>query len=465
MPDQNRRNLLKLGLVLGGAAVIGVGAIELASLLSNSKPNDGRTTTTISSVSPSSTTTSTQPNIPLVVRDLNQLIQPFSNDLTRFGNGQILDSEMKAGNPTYNGLIQDAEALRDALRKYKPQNTESLGQQKRIDQIALAGLNIYSWTSRMLEDDLTVASGYMPKIKSSIQHNLDAIQHPAGELARQLQEELYPDQSYSENTGKTLTDIKNEQLISPRNRFTLQYLRNSSSGSSLKQLIEDYNPQADATTDYKTVTEEQLALIGLNILLHNTDDSNKEYVRTSLENGIKRNSSLGQIASRGMTLIDERIVALQGGYFQSIDSAYGELPSNHIELTDYDFALGLINKPSFQKIFKDIPTVSSVNNWQTVSCDSFYNIASRAGRDCYQIWLTPPSTAAAAGIKYNGKYFWLGIGRTVPGSLYDISGRTGLSYNAERKHAFWIVAKPLFGTMNTIPVLAYNPEKGIVLGP
>jgi hypothetical protein len=472
----SRRKFLKIA--GASAAVLAGGALGLYSLVTIPKNRQQSATTSVQASSSattasSSSASSTNQNIPLVVRDLNQEIQAYLSDLTKFGNGEITNSEMKADSPTYRGLLQNAEILREALKKYEPQNTESQGQRHRLDQIALGSLSLYSWSSRMLEDDI----GPIPPILD----NFSALRGCAQTILANLEYDLHPENTGDEravaNIGKTFTDVKNETDIAPlmRNKFKAIYdALSPDARASLKQMIESYNPNADAIGDYKKISEENLGILGLNRLLSRheftLDDEYRTAAITTIENGTSRGSSLGKIANRSntpMTMLDQ---ASAENWKDKIMSAYSELPSNHREMTNYDLALALMNTPTFINLRNDF--IKDMNpdpiEWQRME-RMFTAVYSLADRDSYFINLYRGDTWwHNTGIEDKGKYFWTDFwespGKIIgtPPSLRDISSKD-FGYGGYRQYYNWIVAKNLFGWTNTIPVFIYSPGKGIVV--
>jgi hypothetical protein len=477
MIDRSRRHVLKLSLVLGGGVALGVGAYELASLLPKSNGDGSQTTaeTSIQTTESSTETTiasTTVQNRPFAAKDLQQEITPLFNDLQAFGDGITDPYSLEAGSDVYTKLTANAENLRKAIANYRPQNSETMGQVRRLDQIALGALNLYSMTSRVLEDDVGAPS------RSSISQNLRVVRYPLSELRNLLDAEVNPDETYVQNSGKFSTDIATEYLIAPRFRPGFKALYDSLEASSkarLKQLFESQgSPTAEAITDYKKVTEEQLAIAYLNNDLLWMDQDNQKYMQTVIENGTKRNSSLGEITSRTRTMIEERNAAsqnpypltLKDGYAQYIDSVYSELPSNHTELNDYDFAMAAMKTPSLVALRHQLIDVQHAdyhygNDTLVISSRVFHNVAALADRDSYVVVSSPEgSNINISCAENNGKFYSMEF-NTNPPRLDDISNKN-FGYGGFRKSKFFIVSKPSFGTINVIPIFVYNPQKGIV---
>jgi hypothetical protein len=478
MINKARRDLLKFSLVLGGAAALGASAWELASLLpkpesSGTQPTTGTVTQTAAgSMVEKGTSSTTSRNIPLAVKDLQQEITPLFNDLQAFGDGLTDPYSLKAGSDVYTRLVSNGENLREALANYEPENSETIGQVRRLDQIALGTLHLYSWTSRMLEDDMGAP------LRSSIGQNLRVVRYPLSELRNILDAEVNPDQTYVQNSGKFSTDITTEYLIAPRFRPGFKALYDPlepTAKSRLKQLLENQeNPTTEAIADYRQVTEEQLAIAYLNNDLLWMDQDNQKHIQTVIENGTARNSSLGEITSRARTFIGERNAALQAGYSQYLDSAYVELPENHRELSDYDFALTLMKTPTF---LSERKVGYPENAWDTEFRLEriFYGTASLAERAVYTVSVHPWGSDQnfvdhRAAIKQDSKYYVTAVhgGKYAPTAdqlgpplLYEISDRNW-GYTGYREYTFIIVAKSSFGTINVIPMFVYNPQKGII---
>jgi hypothetical protein len=471
-----------------GSAVIGASALGLYGLNDSWSSGQGNTSRSASSTSSQAgSTATTSQTMPLAIKDLNEPVMAQFNDFgSIFGNIDLdRTSLLKQGSETYAKAKASAENLRNALKNYKPQNTETEGQVRRLDEIALAGLYIYDWTSRMLEEDLNVADivpgPFKPyDVTSSIGNNLHSIRYPARQLYSQLGSEINPSKEYAQNAGSVFTDINVETAISPEYRTDLKSLYDWLSPDSrarLKKFLESYTPQVGALNDYKEISEDQLGIMNLNILLSKMTDNNQKDIVTLIDNADKRgDSSLGKIASRANMIIDERIAALQSNYSQYVDSVYSELPSNHTELNDYDFAVAVMKTHTFLTERK----VGYPNNaWDTEFRLEriFYGVAALADRDAYKLSVHPWGSDETfvdhrAAIAQSGKYYVTSVhgGRAAytaeqlgPPLLYDVSDRNW-GYTGYRAYNFIIIAKSLFGTINSIPVFVYNPEKGVVLG-
>jgi hypothetical protein len=224
----NRRRFLKYAGATGGVLLAGALGYEFNPFATPVQTQISTTTATQRRVATQTTssTSTTEPNVPYVVRDLDQQIQPYFNDLTSFANGQIANSEMKANSPTYSHLLQNAESLRDALRKYTSPNQESEGQAKRLDQLALSGLHLYSWTSRLQEDDLKILNDHRfdpPQLKAA-----------SGEVLQLLDEEIAPSSEFTSGMGKFQTDVSTENNIAPSYRPNFAILYNYLDGDLSK---------------------------------------------------------------------------------------------------------------------------------------------------------------------------------------------------------------------------------------
>jgi hypothetical protein len=393
--------------------------------------------------------------------------------LRAFGEGLTDPYSLKAVSDVYTRLVSNGENLREALANYEPENSETIGQVRRLDQIALGTLHLYSWTSRILEDDMGAP------LRSSIGQNLRVVRYPLSELRNILDAEVNPDQTYVQNSGKFSTDITTEYLIAPRFRPGFKALYDPlepTAKSRLKQLLENQeNPTTEAIADYRQVTEEQLAIAYLNNDLLWMDQDDQKYIQTVIENGRARSSSLGEIVSRARTFIEERRAALQNpypltlkdGYAQYVDSAYSELPENHAESNDYDFAMAVMKTPSLVALRHQLIDVQHAdyhygNDTLVISSRVFHNVAALADRDSYVVAASPRDAGVSVScIENDGKFYFMRFNADPVPILTDISSKD-FGYGGFRKDEFWIVSKPSFGTINVIPIFVYNPQKGVI---
>jgi hypothetical protein len=472
----NRRRFLKYAGATGGVLLAGALGYELYPFAAPAETQIPTTTATqpqLPTPTVSSTSTSTTiPNVPCVVRDLDQQIPPYFNDLTSFANGTIANSEMIANTPTYQNLLQDAETLRQALSDYQPQNTESEGQRRRLDEMVLGTLSLYSWYSRMLENDI----GPIPPILD----NLSGIRGCGKVILNRLEYDLHPENSGDDravaNIGKTFTDVGNETNIAPlmRDKFKAIYDRlNPDARASLKQMMESYSHSADAIGDYKRITEENLGILCLNDLLgrheFTVDDEYRRNAVTAIENGTSRGSSLGKIMNRSNTLMTMMDIASAENWKDKITSAYSELPANHREMMNYDLALAILNTPTMIALRdEDLANKEISNNW--ILKRLFTALYSLADRDSFFInAYRTEDWVINAGIGQNGRYFWPDYWESpgqrpgTPPSLADISSKD-FGYSGYRQYYYWIVAKNLLDWTNTIPVFVYRPGRGVVVG-
>jgi hypothetical protein len=474
----NRRRFLKYAGATGGVLLAGALGYQLYPFAAPAQTQISTTTQqqVTTQITSSTSTSTTELNVPYLVRDLDQQIQPYFNDLASFANGTIANSEMKADTPTYQNLLRNAETLRQALSDYQPQNTESEGQRHRLDEMTLGTLSLYSWFSRMLEDDI----GIIPPISD----NLSAMRGCGKVILNRLEYDLHPENSGDDravaNIGKTFTDVKNEADIAPlmRNKFKAIYdALNPDARASLKKMIESYSPNADAIGDYRKVTEEDLGILCLNDLMGRHEftvgDEYRTAAVTAVENGTSKGSSLGKIANRSSTLMTMMEMASAEGWKDSITSAYSELPANHRELTNYNLALTIMNTPTFINLRNDSiktghvdPTLSWILKRMLTA------VYSLADRDSYFINAYNTQTTDwgdNTGIEQDGRYFWTDFwesyGKAIgtPPSLTDIADR-GFGYGGYRQYHYWIVTKNLLDWMNTIPVFVYRPGRGVVVG-
>ncbi len=451
MIDLNRRRFLKYA--GASAAVVGASAVGLHYLL---KPP-----TATQTYSTSSTSTKTTSDAPLVVKDLNKEISQYNADLSSFVSGNI-----------DRGMIKNAETLRSALRTYAPSNRESEGQAKRLDQLALSGLHLYSWASRLQQDDV--------KAITDKRFNPPDIMPASSRISELLGLEIYPPPDYLRNVGSFQTDVATEHFIAPslRPEFAALYdSLNANNRAALKGAFETYNPDADSIQDYKQVSEEHIWLTDTNgwlkWLFDTPGDVYRKDVHTVFENGFARSSSLGKIANRAYDLLPRRSYAQRDGYSQYVDSAFSELPSNHKGMNDYDFAFAVMNTPTFinlrnKAISPDKTTVDpSVEFMLPKMLGAVFSLASR---ESLTLTAFPyhGSYFSSSAVGFNGRYystdFWESPDQIVgtPPSLNDISN-SDFGYGGYRKDLFWVVTRSILDYWNTIPTLVYVPGRGVVI--
>jgi hypothetical protein len=441
-----RRTFLKLALAASGAAALGYLGYDI---FAGSKPaNTGNTTTT----SQISSSTISLDQSPLAVKDLQPEISVYNSDLTAFVNGRIDQS-----------MIQNAKNLRTALRNYSPKNRETEGQTKRLDQLALSGLLLYSWALRLQQPDVNAVMNskyYPPNIILA-----------ASRIIKFLTQETSPSKQYLANIGKYQTDVSTEHFIAPPLRPEFATLYNSldqDTRAQLKQAFESYNPNADSIQDFKQITEEHIWVTSMNGLLKWPLDNppadlyNKD-VKTIFENGIAKKSNLGMIANAAYYMLSRRFYANKDGYAQDIDSAFSELPLNHKDLDDYDFALAIMNTPTFLALRKQIDFNSKDYHFLPLT---FSSIISLNCRNSYTLSVFSSGSPYGWGsdIMFNGRYYdpdYWGADYGPP-RLFDISNQN-FGYGGFRKNDYFVVTKSILSYLNAIPALIYVPGKGVVI--
>jgi hypothetical protein len=464
--DLSRRKFLKVAGAVGAAAAAIALGLELTSRPSTPSFNETRTTVPLMS-----TTTSAQ-NLPLAVRNLSSEVKSYRDDLEVLANGQIDKSNFTPEGDRYRKFLADADNLRAGLKSYQIPNTETKGQVRRLAQLALSGLMLFSWEAEWLRLDINGKYFQRDQVANP--------RLPAKVVLKQLELEINPDDDYKQNVGKTYTDLENETDMAPSNRpkfKTLYEGLNPESRAKLKQVLEGHNPQMDPLPDYKKVDEGDLGIISINELLSELSDSNLADISTSVANGLKRNADVGRIFDRANTQLtvrsrnatcdwpDSATLCTRVNFFDAAKSAYAELPRNHTELSDYDFGLALLNTDTVRNINKIRYGYFKKNVYSVESAPIFWDVSTLANRDIYILSTSPESGlvnfSQSPGVKYDGKYYGLGFYTldNFRGGLFEQPSGAGWEFK------YFIIAKPLFGQeMNSIPVFAYVPGKGIVLG-
>jgi hypothetical protein len=236
----------------------------------------------------------------------------------------------------------------------------------------------------------------------------------------------------------------------------------------LKHSLETYNPSTDAITDYTQITEEHVWLTNLNGLF-SYHQVPADDLKISLTNGFARNSVLGKIVNRAFALRQLTKYVIGQGYIGDFASVFNNLPSNHIELDDYKFTIDAMKTLRFTQLENNMPEVyQELNN---ILC----LLHLLTNRDSYTVLTFPMQRATgeldvadSVGIGYNGKYFEpIYYDETIRSRdrepyLSDISDKDS-GYNGIFKSKYWTVTKPLFGHLNSIPVLVYSPDKGVLI--
>lgn len=214
--------------------------------------------------------------------------------------------------------------------------------------------------------------------------------------------------------------------------------------------------------DYRAIGEEQLAILILNHVLSrlSTTPQYQPDVKTVIENGLRRRSSLGKFLSRADSVISERSAANENGYSRYIDLVYGELPPDHLELSNFRFAEAAMRTQTMLELRKEVGLKFTLG-------ELFSVVSHLADRDCYTIAGSPWGayrSVVNSGIEERKKYYWTDFwgDRFGTSRLFDISS-SDFGYGGFRKDSWFVVSKPMLGTPNTIPVLVYNPEKGVVI--
>lgn len=448
------------------AAITGVSTLAYLGydVLNSGKQAETRTIST-NTTSLQLTTTSTPPVEPLATKDLYSQVNAFNNDLTSFGNGNVSQS-----------MIQNAEDLRVALRNYSPQNRETEGQVKRLDQLALSGLLLYSWASRLQQDDV--------KAITDKRFNPPDIMPASSRISELLGLEVNPPPEYFRNVGTFQTDVATEHFVAPPLRAEFAALYDSldqDTKAQLKQAFESYNPIADSIQDFKQITEEHIWITSMNgwlkWLLNTPGDVYSKDVKTVFENGIARNASLGRIANIAYDILPRRFYAERDGYSQYIDSALGEIPQNHRELNDYDFAIAVMKTPTILDLGRRIqaccgnPMDTGTAQASLAMDGAFHAALLFDARKSYWLAEFPPSDPDFNGyydytIKFKGTYYfpWFRTKFIDPNTpfLTDIAEKdTG--YGGWHKDWYYAVTESILDYWSTIPVFVYNPNKGVVL--